>query len=111
MKSKPTSSRAFKPTGTNILIEPFEEAEQIGRIIIPDSARHPLNQGTVLDMGADVPLSFSLQVGDVVIWSMHAENRVKIDDKMLFVLAYDQVMLRASKADFASLQKDHDKNR
>lgn len=114
MKSKPTSSRAFKPTGTNILIEPFEEAEQIGRIIIPDSARHPLNQGTILAVGPDVPevpnYANAFKVGDVVIWSMHAESRVKIDEKMLFVLPYDQVMLKASPEDFATLQKQNDKN-
>lgn len=117
MKSKNTKStntseprsREFKPTFNNLLIKPFEEADKIGIIIIPDSAKHPLNQGEVLAVGPSANEGLDITgttpmerfaVGDIVIFNMHSESRVKVDDEMLFVLAVTEVLLKAPKSAF-----------
>lgn len=110
MKSKNTKStntseprsRKFQPTHNNILVKPFEEADKIGSIWIPDQAKHPLNQGEILAIGPTVTqiTGYEFQVGDIVIFNMHAESRVKVDDEMLFVLSDDQILLRAHKSVF-----------
>lgn len=109
MKSKNTKSTStsaprlhkFLPTYNNILIQPYEEADKIGSFFIPDSAKHPLNQGEIIAIGPDVNQdNVRFWVGDIVIFNMHSESRVIVDAEMLFVLSADQILLRADKKAF-----------
>lgn len=105
--SEKSSLSKFKPTFNNLLVKPFEEADKIGRFYIPDSAKHPLNQGEILAIGPNVnneELDTAFLIGDIIVFNMHSESRVTVDGEMLFVIPAEQVLLRAAKSDFASLQ-------
>lgn len=94
---KDQSILKYKTHGTNLVVLPFQEAEKKGTIIIPDSAKKVLNQGTVLKRGA--MCSEQIMEGDIVIFGLHTEYRITLDDQMYFVVKEEDVYLSADPKD------------
>lgn len=67
----------YEPTGTNIIFQKFEEAEMIGKIIIPRSAQKKLNQGRVLKVGPDCIQK--IKPGAIILFALHMDSAITID--------------------------------
>lgn len=75
-KSK-DSIEQFNPTEGQVLCEAVQEAEKIGSIIIPDSAKTPLTQGIVLKSGGLCDQDLYVR-GRLIIFRLHTESKITV---------------------------------
>jgi chaperonin GroES len=87
-----------RPLRDRLLVERIEEQEQqIGGIIIPDTAREKPQQGRVIAAGkgrvTDKGEVFALDVkpGDTVLFGKYSGTEIKIDGREYLILREDEV--------------------
>jgi len=82
----------FIPKGAYLVVIPKEERDiTAGGIHIPQMAKNPLNQGTVLATGPDVQ---SVEVGEEIIWALHMETRIQFDREWIYFLQESDVIAK-----------------
>jgi chaperonin GroES len=88
-----------RPLHDRILVDRLEEGEQqIGGIIIPDSAREKPQRGTVVAVGTGrvgkdgklVPLD--VKAGDQVLFGKYSGQEIRLGGKDLFIMKEDDVL-------------------
>ena len=88
-----------RPLHDRIIVHRLEEGEQqIGGIIIPDSAKEKPQQGTVMAAGsgrakngrARVPLD--VKAGDRILFGKYSGQEIKLDGKDYFIMKEDDVL-------------------
>lgn len=67
-----------------------------GLIVIPDSAQQKFNQGIVVELGPDVPEPTLYCKGDIVVFPLHSEYRVKHNNKSYILVHSSELMARIS---------------
>ena len=84
----------IKPLGDRVLVQPVEETEQnVGGIIIPDTAKEKPMQGEVIavgpgktgDDGKAIPMN--VEKGQTVLYGKYAGTEVKIDGKEYLIMS------------------------
>jgi chaperonin GroES len=90
---------SMRPLRDRILLERLEEQEQqVGGIIIPDTAKEKPQQGRVIAVGKgrvnDEGQVFPLDVkaGDTVLFGKYAGTEVKIDGQEYLIVREDEVL-------------------
>ena len=90
---------SVRPLHDRIIVDRLEEGEQqIGGIIIPDSAREKPQRGTVVAVGKGrvgkdgkiVPLD--VQTGDQILFGKYSGQEIRLDGKDLFIMKEDDVL-------------------
>lgn len=82
----------LQPLDDRVLVEPIEEEEKVGSIVIPDTAKEKPMMGMVKAIGYDFdlkegkPLKELLKVGDKVLFGKYAGQEVKISGKKHLVI-------------------------
>lgn len=93
-----------RPLHDRILVDRLEEGEQqIGGIIIPDSAKEKPQRGTVVSVGTGrvgkdgklVPLD--VHQGDQILFGKYSGQEIRLDGKDLFIMKEDDVLAVISK--------------
>ena len=88
-----------RPLHDRIIVDRLEEGEQqIGGIIIPDSAKEKPQQGTVVaagsgkenDDGKRVPLD--VKAGDRILFGKYSGQEIRLDGKDYFIMKEDDVL-------------------
>ena len=88
-----------RPLHDRILVNRLDEGEQqIGGIIIPDSAKEKPQQGMVMaagngvskDGGKRVPLD--VKAGDRILFGKYSGQEIKLDGKDYFIMKEDDVL-------------------
>src|SRR5438552_8016993 len=88
-----------RPLHDRIIVHRLEEGEQqIGGIIIPDSAKEKPQQGSVMAVGsgrakkdgARVPLD--VKAGDRILFGKYSGQEIKLDGKDYFIMKEDDVL-------------------
>jgi len=88
-----------RPLHDRIVVRRLEEGEQnIGRIIIPDTAKEKPQRGTVIavgsgtvtDGGMRVPLD--LKAGDVILFGKYTSPEIKLDGEDYLIMREDEVL-------------------
>ena len=88
-----------RPLHDRIIVHRLEEGEQqIGGIIIPDTAKEKPQQSTVMaagngkakDGGQRVPLD--VKAGDRILFGKYAGQEIKLDGKDYFIMKEDDVL-------------------
>ena len=89
-----------RPLHDRIIVDRLEEGEQqVGGIIIPDSAKEKPQQGTVIaagngrttkDGGTRVPLD--VKAGDRILFGKYSGQEIKLDGKDYFIMKEDDVL-------------------
>ena len=88
-----------RPLHDRILVERLDEGEQqIGGIIIPDTAKERPQQGKVIaagngkvnDEGKRVPLD--VKAGDLVLFGKYAGQEIKLDGEEYLIVKEDEVL-------------------
>jgi chaperonin GroES len=88
-----------RPLHDRIIVDRLAEGEQqIGGIIIPDTAKEKPQQGTVIaagngkvqDSGKRVPLD--VKAGDRVLFGKYSGQEIKLDGKDYFIMKEDDVL-------------------
>jgi chaperonin GroES len=88
-----------RPLHDRIIVDRLDEGEQqIGGIIIPDSAKEKPQRGVVVAVGAGrigkdgkvVPLD--VKAGDQVLFGKYSGQEIRLDGKDLFIMKEDDVL-------------------
>ena len=89
----------FQPLGDRVLVKPVEEAEQeVGGIIIPDSAKEKPLEAEVIAVGAGRQLGdgtvreISLSVGDVILFGKYTGDEIKLEGEEHIILREEDVL-------------------
>jgi chaperonin GroES len=89
----------IRPLHDRIIVHRLEEGEQqIGGIIIPDTAKEKPQQGTVIavgngkarDAGKRIPLD--VKAGDRILFGKYAGQEVKLDGEEVLIMKEDDVL-------------------
>jgi len=87
------------PLHDRIVVRRHEEGEQqVGGIIVPDSAKEKPQRGTVIaigsgtvrDGGARLPLD--VKAGDVVLFGKFTSQEITLDGEKLLIMREDEVL-------------------
>ncbi len=89
---------ALKPIGDRVVIELLEqEAEKVGSIYVPDTAKEKPQQGKIIAVGQGkrdgkdlIPMS--VKVGDTVLFSRYGGMEVKHGGKDYLILSEGDVL-------------------
>jgi chaperonin GroES len=90
---------SVRPLHDRIIVDRLEEGEQqIGGIIIPDSAKEKPQRGTVVAVGKGrvakdgkiVPLD--VKAGDQILFGKYSGQEIRLDGKDLFIMKEDDVL-------------------
>jgi len=88
-----------RPLHDRIIVQRIDEGEQnVGGIIIPDSAKEKPQQGTVIavgngkanDNGKRIPLD--VKEGDRILFGKYSGQEIKLDGKEYFIMKEDDVL-------------------
>jgi chaperonin GroES len=88
-----------RPLHDRIIVHRLEEGEQqIGRIIIPDTAKEKPQQGTVIavgkgkvnDDGRRIPLD--VKAGDRILFGKYSGQEIKLDGEEYLIVKEDEVL-------------------
>ena len=92
---------AIKPLGDRIVVKPLEqEEEQVGGIIIPDTAKEKPQEGEVVAVGpgrllesgeAQAP---SVAVGDKVLYGKFSGTEIKYDGVDYLIVREDDILAK-----------------
>ncbi len=89
-----------RPLHDRIIVHRLEEGEQqIGGIIIPDSAKEKPQQGTVMAAGSgratkngDTRVPLDVKAGDQILFGKYSGQEIKLDGKDYFIMKEDDVL-------------------
>jgi len=88
-----------RPLHDRIIVQRIDEGEQnVGGIIIPDSAKEKPQQGTVIavgngkanDNGKRIPLD--VKAGDRILFGKYSGQEIKLDGQEYFIMKEDDVL-------------------
>jgi chaperonin GroES len=88
-----------RPLHDRIVVRRFEDGEQnVGGIIIPDTAKEKPQRGTVIaagsgvvnDSGARVPLD--VKTGDVIVFGKYTSQEITLDGEAFLIMREDEVL-------------------
>jgi chaperonin GroES len=90
---------AIKPLNDRILVKPLEqEEEQIGGIIIPDTAKEKPQEGEVVAVGEGKLLengerqALSVAVGNKVLFGKYASTEIKYEGEEYLIMREDDIL-------------------
>ena len=88
-----------RPLHDRILVQRLDEGEQnIGGIIIPDSAKEKPQRGTVIAAGNGRPtpegkrIALDVKEGDIVLFGKYSGQEIKLDGVDYLIMKEDEVL-------------------
>lgn len=81
-----------QPLDERVLVEPLEQEEKVGSIIIPDTAKEKPSMGKVIAVGTDEELKKILKAGDKVLFSKYAGEEIKIEGKKHLIIKREDIL-------------------
>ena len=95
-----------RPLHDRILVQRIDEGEQqIGGIIIPDSAKEKPQRGTVIAMGngkltdAGDRVTLDVKAGDTILFGKYSGQEIKLDGVDYLIMKEDEVLAALDVAD------------
>lgn len=85
-----------QPLDDRVLVEPLEEEEKVGSIIIPDTAKEKPIIGKVIAVGTDEELQKLIKVGEKVIFGKYAGEEIKISGKKHLLISRSDLLAKVS---------------
>lgn len=84
----------IQPLDERVLVEPIEEEERHGSIIIPDTAKEKPMMGKVVAVGTDEEVKKLLKVNDKVLFAKYAGEEVKIGGTKHLIISRDSILAK-----------------
>lgn len=89
----------IRPLHDRILVQRLEEGEQnVGGIIIPDSAKEKPQRGTVIAAGNGRPnsqgkrIALDVKEGDIVLFGKYSGQEIKLDGVDYLIMKEDELL-------------------
>lgn len=96
----------FKPLAGQIMCAEIETDGKVGNIYLPEKMAKPSNQGVIVAIGEDVPITAAFAIGFTIVWPAGLDSRISFDRKQFYrIINYTDVIL-SDFGYFATLQKD-----
>jgi chaperonin GroES len=83
-----------QPLDERVLVEPIEEEEKVGSIIIPDTAKEKPSMGKVIAVGTDEELQKLIKEGDKVLFGKYAGEEIKIEEKKHLIISRSDLLAK-----------------
>ncbi len=83
-----------QPLDERVLVEPLDQEEKVGSIIIPDTAKEKPSMGKVIAVGTDEELQKLIKVGDNVIFGKFAGEEIKIAGKKHLIVSRADILAK-----------------
>ena len=88
-----------RPLHDRIIVQRIEEGEQqVGGIIIPDSAKEKPQQGKVIAAGRGKigddgkPITLAVKSGDTILFGKYSGQEIKLDGQEYLIMREDEVL-------------------
>jgi chaperonin GroES len=102
-----------RPLHDRILVDRLDEGEQqVGGIIIPDSAKEKPQQGTVVAVGSgratkkgDERIPLDVKAGDHILFGKYSGQEIRLGGRDLFIMKEDDVLAVIDKPAIAKTGK------
>ena len=101
-----------RPLNDRILVQRIDEGEQqIGGIIIPDSAKEKPQRGTVIAAGsgkltdAGERVALDVKAGDTILFGKYSGQEIKLDGVEYLIMKEDEVFAALEGADTTTTTK------
>ena len=85
-----------QPLDERILVEPIEQEEKVGAIVIPDTAKEKPSMGKVIAVGTDEEIKKLIKVGDKVLFGKYAGEEIKIAGETHLIVKRDDILAKVS---------------
>jgi chaperonin GroES len=88
----------LQPLDDRVLVEPIDEEEKVGSLVIPDTAKEKPMMGTVKAIGYDFELKQGkalkdmMKVGDKVLFGKYAGQEFKIAGKKHLIIKREELL-------------------
>lgn len=86
----------IQPLDERVLVEPLEQEEKVGSIIIPDTAKEKPMMGKVKAVGTDEELQKVVKVGDQVIFGKYAGEEIKIEGTKHLLIQRSDILAKVN---------------
>jgi chaperonin GroES len=87
----------LQPLDDRVLVEPIEEEEKVGSIVIPDTAKEKPMTGIVRAVGTDKELKELVSEGDRVYFGKYAGTEIKMDGKKYMLIPRADLLAKVTK--------------
>jgi len=111
-----SSAMRVRPLHDRILIQRLEEGEQnVGGIIIPDSAKDKPQRGTVVAAGEGrqtpegTRIALDVKKGDTVLFGKYSGQEIKFDGVEYLIMKEDELLATIKTDDAGTPNVDHDR--
>ena len=108
----------IRPLHDRVLIQRLDEGEQnVGGIIIPDSAKEKPQRGTVIAAGNGKPtrqgkrIALDVREGDIVLFGKYSGQEIKLDGVEYLIMKEDELLAAIGVGvpkDTSTRSADHD---
>lgn len=85
-----------QPLDDRVLVEPVEEEEKVGSIVIPDTAKEKPMTGKIIAVGTDKELKELVKAGDMVIFGKYSGQEIKIEGKKHLIISRSDLLAKVS---------------
>ena len=82
------------PLDDRVLVEPIDEEEKVGSIIIPETAKEKPVMGIVIAVGTDEEVKELIKVGDKVIFGKYAGEEIKVEGKKQLLISRSDLLAK-----------------
>ncbi len=88
----------LQPLDDRVLVEPIEEEERFGSIVIPDTAKEKPQIGVIRAIGNDgalegkLPMKDLFKVGDKVLFGKYSGQEIKLEGKKHLVIQRSELL-------------------
>jgi chaperonin GroES len=88
----------LQPLDDRVLVEPIEEEEKVGSLVIPDTAKEKPMMGIVKAIGYDFELKQGkalkdlMKVGDKVLFGKYAGQEIKLGGKKHLIIKREELL-------------------
>jgi chaperonin GroES len=98
-KSKPQTQVKIRPLADRVLVQRVEAEEKTaGGILLPESAKEKPKEGRIISIGDGKTLdngsrsTFTVKVGDRVLFSSYAGTEVKIEGQEFLIMREEDIL-------------------
>jgi len=77
----------LQPLDDRVVVEPIEQEEKVGSIIIPDTAKEKPMIGEIKAVGTDEELKKLVKVGDKVVFGKYSGTEIRVQDRKYLIIA------------------------
>jgi len=82
------------PLDDRVLVEPLDEEEKVGTIVIPDTAKEKPIFGRIVAVGTDKELQGLLKPGDKVVFGKFAGEELRLEGKKHLLLSRSDLLAK-----------------